>query len=208
VNLAERFLFCALALAGASGCGGARLSKVRPTEVVSVSRTQEGADPDVSVARLPQGNQATETCLNALDDNNNQIIDEGCNEPLGDVFFALAWDDPEAKLDLIVLDPAGDLAPLGRATAQGLVRPRDCPGSDRECRGGNYETALVEGEEPISGTFTVRVRFEGSVPPGRVVRAELGVRTPGHAVGYQLTFLRAGTELVLPVEVSTGVEGP
>jgi hypothetical protein len=194
VNWAGRFFFCGLTLWGESGCAGARAHDVRRVERKPESAT-EAVPHDVRVALSPLGNQATEICLNAIDDNNNQVIDEGCNEPLGDVFIVLAWDDPEAK-------------PLGRATALGLVRPRDCPGSDRACRGGNYETALLEGEEPLSGTFTVRVRFEGVEPPGRAVRAELGVHTPGHAVGYQLTFFRAGTEFVLPVEVRIGVEPP
>jgi hypothetical protein len=147
---------------------------------------------------------ATEVCLNALDDNHNQIIDEGCNEPQGDVFFALAWSDPSAKLDLIVTDPRGELAPIGRATPLGLVRARDCPGQDRACQGMNYETSVLEGEEPVTGTFVVRVRFEGTEPAGQRVRAQLGVRTPGEVVQYLITFTRPGTEFVLPVKATTG----
>jgi hypothetical protein len=187
-----------------SGCARREPRATRsPPSSVSTSR---GADPAgaprvTSVLIHPS---ATEVCRNALDDNQNQLIDEGCNEPLGDVFVALAWTDPSAKLDLIVTDPGGDLAPVGRATPLGLVRTRDCPGQDRECQGVNYETALVEGEEPLKGTFLVRVRFESIEPRGASVRAQLGIRTPGRVSHYSLTFLRPGTEFVIAVPVRTG----
>lgn len=194
-----RVLLCGLAMACA--CGTRERADVRsPVRAVQVSVSR--GEPKVE--RIPSGPSATEVCKNALDDNSNNIIDEGCNEPQGDVFFALAWSDPSAKLDLIVTDPSGELAPIGRATALGLVRTRDCPGQDRECQGVNYETAVVEGEEPLSGTFTVRVRFEGTEPPGQLVRAQLGVRTRGEVTQYSIAFTRAGTEYLLSVPLNGG----
>jgi len=184
------------------GCASAPTSAkdARPTGVSAASPSAAPAGQPTWVALAP-GFGASELCRNAIDDNNNQLIDEGCNEAQGDIFVALAWNEPRAKLDLLVLDPGGDLAPVGRSSLLGLVRSRDCPGSDRECEGVNYESVVLEGEEPLSGTLTVRVRYEGSEPASDVVRAQLGVRVSGRSQAFALSFSRVGTELVLSFDL-------
>lgn len=117
-----------------------------------------------------------ERCFDARDDNCNGLIDEGCGLATGYLQFAVAWSEEQADLDLEVTDPQGELAEVGRATATGLVKQRDCPGESRECRGQNLENVYLETGEPTRGRYVVKVRLErlgGAEPP---IRATVGAR--------------------------------
>ena len=116
-----------------------------------------------------------EICFNARDDNCNGIIDEGCGLHTGILQFVIAWEAPDADVDLNVFDPSGQDRPRRR----GHVRrpdegPRLPPGGD--CQGQNVENVyLVEGE-PRKGHYKVVVHLEklnGATAP---VRVRLGVR--------------------------------
>jgi tRNA (guanosine-2'-O-)-methyltransferase len=129
---------------------------------------------------------APEVCGNALDDNGNGIADEGCGTTTSAVSFLVAWDEPTADVDLRVVDPNGELVEVGRPTESGLVRERDCPGRDGECRGKNLESVYQEQGEPAPGKYVARillVSLGGSEPP-IVVRfaARLGTESFGATV--------------------------
>src|ERR1700723_3708068 len=49
-----------------------------------------------------------EVCGNAIDDNCNGVIDEGCGILVGKVQFEAAWAEPTAVVELSVSDPQGD----------------------------------------------------------------------------------------------------
>ena len=116
-------------------------------------------------ACVPSG---PELCFNATDDNCNGIIDEGCGLRTGLVQFAIAWEDARADVDLRVFDPHGELVEVGRAARSGLVKERDCPGRNNECRGQNLENVFLGDGEPLRGDYRVRIRLEalgGENPP-------------------------------------------
>jgi tRNA (guanosine-2'-O-)-methyltransferase len=110
-----------------------------------------------------------EICFNALDDNCNGAIEEGCGTPAGVVQFMIAWDTPRADVDLNVTDPNGELIEAGRMARSGLLKGRDCPGRRQECGGVNLENVFLEGNKPATrGTYRVSVALEslaGDVPP-------------------------------------------
>jgi hypothetical protein len=125
--------------------------------------------------------QSYEVCFNALDDNCNGAIDEGCGTPAGVVQFIVAWDASRADVDLNVTDPNGELIEAGRATRSGLVKGRDCPGRRQECAGINLENVFLEGNKPPTrGTYRVSIALEtlgGDEPPIWVsLSARLGPR--------------------------------
>lgn len=115
---------------------------------------------------LPQG---FEVCFNALDDNCNGALDEGCGTPAGVVQFMIGWDALEADVDLNVTDPNGELIEAGRVVRSGLIKSRDCPGRRQECGGVNLENVFLEGNKaPTRGTYRVSVALEslgGEQPP-------------------------------------------
>ena len=122
-----------------------------------------------------------ELCFNATDDNCNGIIDEGCGLRTGLVQFAIAWDEPKADVDLRVFDPSGELVEVGRPARSGLVKERDCPGRNNECRGQNLENVYLGDGDPLRGEYRVRIRLEalgGENPPIRVAfGARVGPKT-------------------------------
>jgi hypothetical protein len=141
----------------------------------------DGHSPErASVATAP------ELCGNAFDDNGNGLSDEGCGITSSTVSFLVAWDEPSADIDLRVTDPNGELVEVGRPTESGLVKERDCPGRDGECRGKNLENVYQEQGQPIPGKYLVRVllvSLGGAEPPVRVrFSARLGARAHGASV--------------------------
>lgn len=154
---------------GASGTGPAGTAPAGP---VSEQRT----------ATLPGG---PERCFDARDNNGNGLIDEGCGSPTGVVHIVIAWDAPLSDVDLQVTDPKGDLVEVGRPSAAGLQKDRDCPGKQGECRGQNQETVYLEDEarEPKRGTYRVKVRLERLVGEELPIRVTYGARLGPR--GYQ-----------------------
>ena len=139
-----------------------------------------------------------ELCFNATDDNCNGIIDEGCGLRTGLVQFAIAWDEPKADVDLRVFDPSGELVEVGRPARSGLVKERDCPGRNNECRGQNLENVYLSDGDPLRGEYRVRIRLEalgGENPPIRVAfGARVGPKT--YSLSVSLAAPEAEQELV------------
>ncbi len=116
-----------------------------------------------------------EICFNARDDNCNGVIDEGCGLHTGVLQFVIAWEAPEADVDLNVYDPTGEIARVGEPTSGGLMKDRDCPRAG-ECQGQNVENVYLAEGEPKKGHYKVVVHLEklnGATAP---VRVRLGVR--------------------------------
>ncbi len=134
-------------------CGGA---KPPPVEIKHIG-TPGGVWFDE--ACTPTG---PETCGNAVDDNCNGLIDEGCGIANGKVQFEVAWGEPTAKVELSVSDPQGDrLDGAHRLIRSGLRLDRACP--EDGCQGRNVDNVVFDGESPMPGQYTVSVRL---VDPG------------------------------------------
>ena len=142
---------------------------------------------------------APELCGNALDDNGNGLADEGCGTTTSAASFLIAWDEPNADVDLRVIDPNGELVEVGRPTESGLVRERDCPGREGECRGKNLESIYQEQGAPAPGKYQVRVLLVslGNAEPPVTVRfnARLGARA--YAASLSLARVESDWSLVL-----------
>jgi hypothetical protein len=117
-----------------------------------------------------------ELCFNATDDNCNGIIDEGCGLHTGLVQFVIAWDEPRADVDLRVFDPSGELVEVGRPARSGLVKERDCPGRNNECRGQNYENVYLGDGDPPRGEYRARVRLEALAGENPPIHVSFGAR--------------------------------
>ncbi len=144
--------------------------------------------PPAGEARLSAATTpgSPETCGNAVDDNQNGLIDEGCGLSLGVVQFLAGWGASKADVDLRVTDPNGELIEVGRVSPSGLTKDRDCPGRAGECRGKNFENVYLAEGEPLKGEYRLRVRLEslgGETPPIRVM---LGARLGPLTRSYEL----------------------
>lgn len=126
----------------------------------------------LDVACTPTG---VEMCFDAKDNNCNGVLDEGCGVHTGILQFMIAWDAAEADVDLQVFDPQGEQARMGEATADGLMKDRECP-NDGMCYGQNIENVFLAEGEPKRGKYRVVVHLAelgGATAP---VKVQIGVR--------------------------------
>src|SRR5690606_15807751 len=113
-------------------------------------------DTERGVAPLGCVTAGPEICFNARDDNCNGPIDEGCGVESGFVQFIVAWDQQEADVDLLVIDPQGAPATVGRELPSGLTKDRDCPGDEGACGSNNIENVFsLAGDGSARGRYVV-----------------------------------------------------
>ncbi|HTJ83993.1 MAG TPA: MopE-related protein [Polyangiaceae bacterium] len=137
----------------------------------------------LSEACTPSG---VEMCFDAVDNNCNGVIDEGCGLHTGILQFAAAWDAEEADVDLEVTDASGELAQAGETTKGGLLKERDCPQDSGQCQGQNIENVYLVGGEPERGRYRAVVKLDKLGGASSPVKVRLGVRIGQRA--YSMTF--------------------
>lgn len=135
----------------------------------------------------PPALERIERCFNAVDDDQNGLVDEGCDVPQGSIQVALSWQSPEDELDLVVADPDGQIATTGGPTALGFVLDQDCPADDA-CLDQPYEVVFVDSDERVAGMVTVAVRALRLDPATSDRRAVLGIKEPGGTRSYEIRF--------------------
>lgn len=160
-----------------------------------------GREPTLELLPRSRSLSGAETCFNALDDNENGLIDEGCGIAQSEVQFTLAWSELVADLDLYVSDPDGHLATPDGTTTLGLTLSADCPKEKKDCEGQNFENAYLEEPDAAPGTYRVRVRLEVLPKDAQEVVATLGVRLPTETSAHRMVFFAEGQEVFLEFEV-------
>ncbi|MGA2448125.1 MAG: MopE-related protein [Polyangiaceae bacterium] len=127
-----------------------------------------------------------EICFNAVDDNCNGVIDEGCGVHTGLLQFTVAWGSTAANVDLsVAVPPDGQRVPdpNGGASTSGFHLDRECPGEDA-CNGQNVENIYFDGSTPPRGRYVVDIALvdlHGSEPP---VQVTFGARLGNRSVGF------------------------
>ena len=178
--------------AGAAWAGVLGLAPACAAPSARVPRSEAPVLERASVTTAP------ELCGNALDDNGNGLADEGCGTTTSAVSFLIAWDEPNADVDLRVVDPNGELVEVGRPSESGLVRERDCPGREGECRGKNLESVYQEQGEPAEGKYVVRILLVSLGGAAAPVVVRFSVRLWARAYGATVTLPRVDSDWQMP----------
>src|SRR5215472_7912468 len=108
----------------AAGCGPSREGTKAPGSNLSASHVTAPEGVELVMACTPTG---PELCFNAVDDNCNGVIDEGCGLNTGVLQFVVAWGDSPANVDLRMTAPTGESVTPRQRAAGGFHLDRDCP---------------------------------------------------------------------------------
>lgn len=143
-----------LATAALSCAASAPNPVARPRISTRVEALEPGAELTLG---QPCSRVGLETCFNAIDDDCNGLVDEGCGLPSGVLQIVAAWDAPDADVNLVVTDPKGERVAVGRYTSLGLTKDRDCPGPQDECSGQNFEVVTCAASQLPVGRYRVEL---------------------------------------------------
>jgi tRNA (guanosine-2'-O-)-methyltransferase len=129
-----------------------------------------------------------EICFNAVDDNCNGVIDEGCGIATGPLQFTIAWGDNPADVDLRVTDPSGDFVDDNHPTngAERLRLDRDCPKD--ACYGQNIENVLWGGLDPPRGSYSVDIFLDDLHGATLPIAVRFGARVGSRSYGADVTL--------------------
>jgi tRNA (guanosine-2'-O-)-methyltransferase len=128
-----------------------------------------------------------ELCFNAIDDNCNGVIDEGCGEETGVLQFTIAWGESPADVNLTVSTPTGERIPSEhtRASDSGFRAGRDCPGDDG-CGGQSVENVSFDGLEPPRGHYAVDIALAELHGADTPVKVRFGARLGARVLGFDV----------------------
>jgi tRNA (guanosine-2'-O-)-methyltransferase len=174
-------------------CSPPRGADAPEAALVHEKSVTPGDGVELSMACTPTG---PELCFNAIDDNCNGIIDEGCGITTGVLQFTIAWGDSPADVDLVVTDPSGErVDETNRATKAGLRLDRDCPG-ENGCHGQNIENIFMEGLDVPRGKYTVLVRLVDAKSAPLPVKVRVSARVGNHTFGTTVSLTPDGADSV------------
>ncbi len=167
-----------------AACRPATTAKSPQAGAISATHLAPPSGTTLAQACTPTG---PELCFNALDDNCNGVIDEGCGLQTGLLQFMIAWGASAADVNLVLLTPHHERVPdeRTRSTTSDFHLDRDCPG-DEGCGGQNVESIHFDGAEPPRGRYVIEITLidlHGADPP---VKVRFGARLGSRVVGFDV----------------------
>ncbi len=177
--------FATVSLVLVMACGPGKGADAPEVANLTEKNVTPGDGVDLQVGCTPSG---PELCFNAIDDNCNGVIDEGCGITTGVLQFTVAWGDSPADVDLIVTDPNGErVDETSRASKGGLHLDKDCPG-ENGCHGQNIENIFMEGLDVPRGKYTVEVRLVDAKSAPLPVKVRVTARVGNHTFGTTMNL--------------------
>ena len=187
-------LALSLAWTALSACGGGQAeapppvvapqSPMQPVRIEALDVTPQLSN-GVSVVETQCTQKASETC-NALDDDCNGVIDDGCGYSSGAIQVTASW-DTGADVDLYVTDPAGETIMYNaehRSSTSGGVMDHDARGDcRREQENPHVENVYWNVERPPSGSYKVDVAYWGPCGDAGDTHTTVSIAVGGKVLG-------------------------
>jgi Putative metal-binding motif len=122
-----------------------------------------------------------EICFDAIDNNCNGVIDEGCGVGTGPLQFEIAW--PEGSdVDLKVT-----YRKKGETTERPLpelTKDKDCGRPQNNCHGQNIENVFFSGDKPPSGIYVVEIKLDNAEDVRSAVQVHFGARLGARTIAF------------------------
>ena len=191
--LANRILI--VLVVGSVACGHAKKQRV-VTKPKLVKPEPEQSPKIVSHEATSIDSYCTkgeEERCNALDDNCDGTIDEGCGYRSGAIQITVGWDSG-ADIDLYVTDPAGETICFRkgeRRTASGGYMDFDSRGDCRTQQEINrIENVYWEGSRPLEGEYRIELHYFSPCGHNSETTTTTSISVAGRILGvFQRTIL-------------------
>jgi hypothetical protein len=197
-SFALRFFFCAflcgVAPIAASGCGGASSATKGGTDDGAEAAEATALSSSATVTVAEGTGEVGFTCTagtpelcNAVDDNCDGQIDEGCGWDGGALQITLAW-NTRADVDLFVRDPRGELlSHQSPKTASGgemnhSARGGCVTGTAAEAKADQIENAVWKAP-PAPGDYELVAHYWGECTGGGATMVTVTISAFGRVIG-------------------------
>ncbi|MGB0679155.1 MAG: DUF2135 domain-containing protein [Polyangiales bacterium] len=168
-----------------------------PQPVTPVEGNSASVGDGVAVVDATCNPAAQEKC-NAIDDNCNGQIDEGCGYQSGSVQVTLSW-NTEADLDMYLTDPKGEVLSFQhKRSASGGFLDHDARGRCRPSQKIRNVENVFWKSDPPKGKYKVEVHYWGECNTGAgQTTGTVSVSVGGKVIGTYNATLVQGQRLQL-----------
>jgi hypothetical protein len=145
-----------------------------------------------------------EMCFDAIDNNCNGVIDEGCGIGTGPLQFTIAWPegpDIDLKVSYKRRGETGDPRPLAE-----LTKDKDCGRPQNNCHGQNIENVFYAGDRPPPGVYVVKIELDTPDDTRSAVHVRFGARIGSRTIAFpdvELTPSKSSGAPMTPTTDST-----
>jgi tRNA (guanosine-2'-O-)-methyltransferase len=127
-----------------------------------------------------------ELCFDAIDNNCNGVIDEGCGIGTGPLQFTISWPegpDVDLKVGHRKKGETVDPRPLTE-----LTKDKECGRPQNNCHGQNIENVFFAGDRPPPGEYVVEIKLDNPEDVRSAVDVHFSARVGSRTIALPVTL--------------------
>ena len=142
-----------------------------------------------------------EICFDAIDNNCNGVIDEGCGVGTGPLQFEITWPEgSDVDLKVTYYRKKGETE---RPLAE-LTKDKECGRPQNNCHGQNIENVFFAGDRPPPGVYVVEIKLDSPEDVRSAVQVHFGARVGSRTIAFPNVELTPSKQPSVPMAPETG----